>query len=208
MGSEVGAPESAAPPAERFRDRARSATTLVVTAAGALVAGFVFSPIRDSLSPAAQIAGFSSLVLFIASGCFYLQASLHSKPHGTGSRDAFVQSVIDSIRSLTRYGSISGLLASIAALAIIPLDTFYPEPELRVKVQISGPGAEIPDCPELKKSFLGWASPQDLRESSVLLPLEVDSSICGNDSSGDRVKVYLARSTVTITLHAEPVGNG
>lgn len=208
MGSDVGvAPEPAASPAERYRDRARSATTLVVTAAGALVAGLVFSPIRDALSPAAQVAGYISLIFFIISGCFYLQASLYSKPEGTGSKESFTNSIIDKIRSSTRYGSMAGVVAAGAALMVIPFDTYFPEPDVPVTVLLAESLQTMPGCPELKRPFSGWMSLEDLRGNSVLIPMKVESHECGNTSGKGRIDIFVERKSVTVTVQPEPTKN-
>lgn len=206
MGSESGsaqAQEPAASTAERYRDRARSATTLVVTAAGALVAGLVFSPIRDSLSPSAQVSGYISLMFFVISGCFYLQASLYSKSQGIGSREDFTKAVIDSIKCRTLCGSIAGVIAAAAALSVIPLDTYLPEPDIRISVLLPESIAIVPECPNLERTFFGWVSPEDLRNDSSFLHIEVDSTECGGPSDRGKVGIFLDRKSATLTVQPE-----
>lgn len=183
------------PTAEKYRDRARSAATLLATAAGALTAGLIFSSSRDNLSGAAQTAAYISWVFFVISSCLYLWASLHSRSRGSGPADAVTKEVIDRIRLLTHMGSISGALAAGSLAAILPLDAALPSADKRVIVEMAAEAPKSVKCLSVSRSFEARVAEKDLRGNSPLIPLKVSNAQCSGAEQGQgEVVIYVDRT--------------
>lgn len=189
--------------ADRFRERARSAATLLATAAGALAAGLAFSPAGQSFSLAAQIAGYASLLLMVVGGCFYVAASLHSVQTGTGDRDVLASRIVHNIGKLTRLGSLAGILAVVAALSMAPLNILKPDEKTLFTVTPSNETLFSNACPSIKGSFEGLIQSNTLDNENTLIEVEVNSSICGNSNTNTRTILYIDRRMIDFIMESK-----
>lgn len=208
MTGQPPAPNAGAQPttAERYRDRARSAATLLATAAGALTAGLVFSSIKTDLSATSQCSAYVSWTLFVISSCLYLWASLYSKAVGKGAASTFETSIVDTIRLITRWASVIGALAAAALLAVPLLNVLNPDPGVRVVVELGSDVSKPTDCPAIEKSFKATVVRADLKGASDVVPFKVRAADCGSLEQNASVVVHVDRTKVLIVELQEPLG--
>lgn len=199
---------------DRYRDRARSAATLLATVTGALAAGLIFSGEARPISASANLMGPITILLLTASVAFFLSGSLyHLKDSGkTKPKDA--QTVTDIVETINEQANnaaseiskrirVGGYLASIGVavlMAMIFLNALLPEKQQHVSVKLLGAFPEgVPSCMTDDTHLDGYVSSAELASTSAFIPVRVKDSNCEN-ADGLRVSViYLDRSSVLIS---------
>ncbi len=198
---------------DRLRDRARSVATLLATAAGALIAGLVFSSVGQALPTSTKVAGYTGVGILAVSVCCFLAASLYRlKPdENPAPANQSVEDVVKAsaanakaaateISRRTDLGKWLGLVGLFLFFVMLPIGVAYPDARIPVSVQVLSPdSADGQTCPLTATPIDAHVERADLAGSSTLITLIVPGDRCGEES-GSEIHLTLERSKTVIAV--------
>lgn len=173
---------------ERTRGRARSLAGLVATAAGAVMAGILFSPAAVGFGVAASIFSGVAVVLLLICLGFLVYAQIvtkvteQSRPPQTDDERA-----LSSVRARTRDGLIAGVIALTAisaTLAVVIAERLTQENQVTLHISDEGKPRIRVLCPRIASTLVGTVSEKmRLATQKDRIDIEVAAEVCGSKKS-------------------------
>lgn len=209
---------------ESFRNRALSFATLVVTIAGALTAGFIFSDVGTGASFLVRILGVAGIVLLMVAFGFYVNAAQYvrnaaesSDLNDSGPEPANTEqhsgwqslkskleeyhaeatAEIKTVKQRTKFGNWSGALSLVAVVASIICGVMQ-SPVQKFEI----PVAQLPKdilrlCPQLEQMVEVSVEDTRLRDGGPLVPITFPGAECSNQLVGS-IEVLIPKKDLVI----------